>query len=74
MDKYKIKKIEDQARNEADENKVEELNLEKNKLRKAKRDPHVLFMKFFNAFLAKETDQVNDLLDLVEAYYKPRLA
>ena len=74
MNKYKIKKLEDQAKNEADEEKLEQNNYERNQLRQAKPGPHDLFMRFFDAFLDCKTEEVNDLLDLVEAYYKPKLA
>ena len=74
MNKYKIKKLADQAKYEANEEKLEENNLLRNQLRQAKPAPHDLFMRFFEAFIAEKTEEVNDLLDLVEAYYKPKLA
>ena len=34
---------------------------------------HSLFSNFFKAFNEKKSDQANDLLELVEAFYKPKL-
>ena len=34
---------------------------------------HSLFSNFFKAFIEKKSDQVNDLLELVEAFNKPKL-
>ena len=36
-------------------------------------EEHALFSNFFKAFNEKKSDQANDLLELVEAFYKPRL-
>ena len=73
MISFQIKKLEEEAKNESGD-RLDEINLEKGRLRKKNPKPHPLFKKFFEAFVEKKTEEVNDLLELVEAYYKPKLS
>ena len=69
----KIKKLEEEAKEESGK-RLDEVILEVSRLRKLNDKPHPLFTRFFEAFVEKRTEEVNDLLDIVEAYYKPKLS
>ena len=68
-----IKNLEDKAKEESGK-RLDKINLEKSRIRKLNFKPHPLFERFFEAFVERRTEEVNDLLDLVEAYYKPKLS
>ena len=55
MNAFKIKKLEEEAKNESGD-KLDEINLEKGRLRKLTFKPHPLFMRFFEAFVEKRTE------------------
>ena len=73
MNQLEIKKLEEESKSALGE-KLDAINLKKSRLKQINLEPHQLFMKFFNAFIEKKTEEVNDLLDLVEAFYKPMLS
>ena len=73
MNQLEIKKLEEESKGALGKT-LDDINLKKSRLKQKIFDPHPLFLKFFNAFIEKKTEEVNDLLELVEAFYKPMLS